>query len=112
MEMQEWKYGIIDKATRQITYRNNMSKSDIQELTMVLSDYLEEGMSILKKWRKLKDESEFVGGIHDSGLVSFLKNKYSANGRELYSGYSSGGVSSTMDKSPESVLKSTCKQVI
>ena len=112
MEMQEWKDSILDKAKRQITYRNNMSGSDIQELMFVLSDYLEEGISIIKKWRKLKDESEFVGGIHDSGIVGFLKNKYSANGRELFGDYSSGGVKANMKQSPESLLKSTCKQVI
>lgn len=112
MEMQEWKDTIIDKAKRQITFRNNMSSSEILNLTVVLSDYLDEGISILRKWRKLKTDSEFLSGEHDSGLVNFLKNKYSANGREIFEGYSSGGVSSTMNKSPESLLKSTCKQVI
>lgn len=112
MELQEWKDLILDKAKRQITYRNNMSSSDIQELTLVLSDYLEEGITILKKWRKLKTDDEFISGTHDSGLIGFIKSKYQANGRDLFSSYSSGGVSSKMDKTPESLLKSTCKQVI
>ena len=112
MEIQEWKDGIIDKAKRQISFRNNMSSSDIQDLTIVLSDYLEEGISILKKWRKLKDDNEFSSGEYDSGLIGFLKNKYSANGRELYSDYSSGGVRANMKKSPESILKSDYKQVM
>lgn len=112
MEMQEWKDSILDKAKRQVSYRNNMSSSDIQELTLVLSDYLEEGISIIKKWRKLQNESEFLSGEHDSRLINFLKNKYSANGRELFGDYSSGGIKANMKKSPESILKSTCKQVI
>lgn len=112
MEMQEWKNNILDKAKRQITYRSNMSSSDIQELTAVLSDFLEEGISILKNWRKLKDDVEFLSGQHDGALIDFLNNKYSASGRELYSEYSSGGVRSKMDRTPTSVLKSSCKQVI
>lgn len=112
MEMQEWKDVIIEKATRQISYRNNMSNSEKTELSLVLSDYLEEGISILRNWRKLKDEAEFISGKHDSGIVNFIKNKYLSNGRELFGAYSSGGVSSTMKQTPESILKSTCKQVI
>ena len=112
MELQEWKDFIVKKALRQITYRNNMSSSDISELTLVLSDYLGEGIKILKKWRKLNNDDEFVSGNHDSGLVEYLKNKVQANGRELFSDYSSGGVKAKMDKTPESVLKSTCKQVM
>jgi hypothetical protein len=112
MEMQEWKDLIIDKAKRQITYRNNMSSSDIQELTLVLSDYLDEGISILRKWRKIKDDSAFLSKEYDSGLVLFVKEKYQANGRDLFSGYSSGGVSATMKVSPENTLKGTYKQVM
>ena len=112
MELQEWKDGIVQKALRQITYRNNMSSSDISELSFILSDYLDEGIKVLKKWRKLNNDDEFVIGNHDSGLVEYLKNRNQANGRELFSDYSSGGVKAKMDKTPESVLKSTCKQVM
>ena len=112
MEMQTWRDGVIDKAKRQITYRNNMSASEKNELSIVLSDFLDEGISIITQWRKLKDNNEFVNGKHDNGLLNYLKNKYIANGRELYSDYSSGGVKAKMDKTPESILKSTCKQVI
>lgn len=112
MDFTSWKLELVDKAIRQISYKSNMSNSEKTELSLVLSDYLDEGISILRKWRKLKDDSEFVNGDHDSGLIDFIKNKHSANGRELYSDYSSGGVKATMKKTPESVLKSSCKQVI
>jgi hypothetical protein len=112
MGMEEWRNGIIEKATRQITFRNNMSNNEIQKLSLVLSDYLDEGISIIKKWRKLKNDDEFLNGYHDSGLIAFIKNKDNANGRELFNSYSSGGVNSTMNSNPESILKSTCKQVI
>lgn len=112
MELQEWKAEVVKKAISQITYRNNMSSSDISELTFVLSDYLDEGISVLKKWRKLKNDNEFLNREHDDGLIDYLKNKMQANGRDLFSDYSSGGVRAKMDKTPESVLKSTCKQVM
>ena len=110
--MNDWKAEIVDKALRQISYRNNMSTEEKTELSLVLSDFLEEGILVLRKWRKLKDDTEFLSGIHNNSLIVFLKNKYSANGRELFENYSSGGVSSTMGKTPEDLLKSTCKQVI
>lgn len=112
MEFQEWKYGILDKAVRQITYRANMSQADKDSLTLVLSDYLDDGITILRKWRKMSDDSEFVSGQHDSGLVAFIKAKDQANGRDLFSDYSSGGVRANMKVSPENLLKGSCKQVM
>ena len=112
MEFQEWKYGILDKAVRQITYRANMSQTDKDSLTLVLSDYLDDGITILRKWRKMSDDSEFISGQHDSGLVAFIKAKDQANGRDLFSDYSSGGVRANMKVSPENLLKGSCKQVM
>ena len=112
MTMIEWKDGIIEKALRQITYRNNMSQADKDDLTLVLSDYLDEGISILRKWRKLKDDREFISGVHDGGLMVFLKAKDQANGRDLFNDYSSGNVKANMKQTPESLLKASCKQVI
>jgi hypothetical protein len=112
MTLNEWKDDLLNKAIRQITYRNNMSQADKNDLVLVLSDYLSEGINILRKWRKLKTDDEFVSGMHDAGLIVFIKAKDQANGRDLFGSYSSGGVSSTMKLSPESMLKASCKQVI
>lgn len=112
MEMQKWKDGIISKAIRQITYRGNMSQSDIDRAMLVLSDYLDDGIKILRKWRKMKDDSEFISGLHDSGLVSFIKAKDQANGRDLFNTYASGGVKADMKVTPENLLKGSCKQVM
>lgn len=112
MDIYEWKQGIIDKAVRQISYRNNMSQTDKDDLSLVLSDYLNDGINILRKWRKLKDDNEFVSGMHDEGIILYLKAKEQANGRDLFVGYSSGGVSASMKQTPESLLKASCKQVI
>jgi hypothetical protein len=112
MEMYEWKDGIIEKAVRQIAYRNNMSQTDKDNLTLVLSDYLNDGITILRKWRKMRDDSEFISGQHDSGLVAFIKAKDQANGRDLFSDYSSGGVRANMKVTPENLLKGSCKQVM
>lgn len=112
MTMTEWKEGVLEKAMRQITYRNNMSQADKDDLILVLSDYLSEGISILRKWRKLKNDDEFLSGMHDAGLILFIKAKDQVNGRDLFSSYSSGGVSSSMKNTPEGLLKASCKQVI
>lgn len=112
MELQEWKDSVIAKAVRQIKYRANMSQTDIDNLTFVLSDYLDDGIMILRKWRKMTNDNEFVSGMHDNALVSFLKAKDQANGRDLFTGYSSGGVNATMKVTPENLLKSSCKQVM
>lgn len=112
MELQEWKDSVIAKAVRQIKYRANMSQTDIDNLTFVLSDYLDDGIMILRKWRKMSDDSEFISGQHDSGLVAFIKAKDQANGRDLFSDYSSGGVRANMKVTPENLLKGSCKQVM
>ena len=112
MDMQTWRSSLIMKAVRKITYRANMSKSDSENLSVVLSDYLDEGITILRKWRKMSDDSEFISGQHDAGLVAFLKAKDQANGRDLINDYSSGGVRASMKVTPENLLKSSCKQVM
>ena len=112
MDIYEWKEGILNRAVRQISYRSNMSNADKVELKLVLSDYLDDGITILRKWRKLKDDSEFISGMHDEGLIVYLKAKDQVNGRDLFNSYSSGGVSSSMKQTPENLLKASCKQVI
>jgi hypothetical protein len=89
-----------------------MSQADIDKATLVLSDYLDDGITILRKWRKMSDDSEFISGQHDSGLVAFIKAKDQANGRDLFSDYSSGGVRANMKVTPENLLKGSCKQVM
>lgn len=112
MELNDWKDKIIEKSKKQISFRSNMSNTEIADLTTILFDYLEDGMLIIKNWRKLKDTTEFTNGQHDSGLIRYINDKYLANGREYYESFSSGGVSSSSKQSPESRLKSTCKQVM
>lgn len=112
MDIELWKNDIVSISARQITFQNNMSNSEISQLKVVLLDYLEEGLNILRNWRKLKNDDEFLSGKHNNGLVAYVKNRYQANGREIFGEYSSGGIQTNMYRSPESVLKSTCKQVM
>ena len=112
MEMQEWKDGIVEKAKRQLAYRNNLSGSDIDSLTIALFDYLDEGINVLREWRKLSNDVEFISGKHDNALIVFLKEKNQANGRDLFGDYSSGGIKANMKTTPENRLKGSCKQVM
>ena len=75
MEIYEWKDEIVTRAVKEISFRANMSKSDLSELTLVLFNFLEDGITILKNWRKLKDDTEFLNGTHNSGLINYLKDK-------------------------------------
>lgn len=112
MDIQDWKDSLVEKAVRQITFKSNMSSKDITNLTTILFYYLDEGISVLKEWRKIKNDSEFVSKRYDSALVQYLINKNLVNGREMFDVYTSGGVKADMKKSPESVLKSNFCQVI
>lgn len=110
--MNAWRNEILDKAVRQVSYKMNMSTQEMSDLNFALSDYLDEGIMILRKWRKLKNDNEFLSGVHDNGLVLFMKAKYQANGRDLFGEYSSGSVKANMKQTPESLLKASCKQVL
>lgn len=113
MDFTQWKDSIIEKAVAQISYRANMAPTDKSELNSLLSSFIDDGISILIKWRKLNPEDEeFTNGVHDSSLVAYLKNRYYDNGKELYNGYSSNGISTNKKVSAESLLKSSCKQVL
>ena len=112
LTLDEWKKLRKDNAVTQICYRNNMSTSDKTELESILSVFLDDGIAIIKQWRKLKDNDEFLTGKHDYALKQFVIDKYLSNGRDIYKGYSSGGVNATMDQTPEGRLKNSCKQVM
>ena len=112
MSIQDWKNDLIGQTKRQILQTNNMTLKEADELAFVLSNYLDEGIIILRNWRKLKDDTEFVSGKHDSGLIVFIKSKYQVNGRDLFNEYTSGGIKSNMKQTPESLLKASCKQVM
>lgn len=107
-----WRDEIIKKVIRQISYRSNLSNADIDKLLPVLYDYLNEGVAILRKWRKISDENEIYNGKYDDGLIAFLKAKEQINGREAFSDYTSGGVTANMKVTPENILKGYYRQVL
>ena len=112
MEFDAWKLRIVEKAIAKEKYHSNMSENEALQLSTLFCDYLDDGVLIIKKWRKLKDTTEFTNGDHNEGLLTYISDRHQSRGRELYQGYSSGGVSASMVRSPESRLKSSCKQVI
>ncbi len=112
MEIQDWKDEIVENAIRQITYGSNMSSKDVSRLTAILFDYLEDGMQVLRIWRKIKIDSEFLSKKYDTALVKYLIDRNSVSGRDVFDSYSSGGVNTKFTKSPESKLKSSFPQVM
>lgn len=112
MEYGAWELKIVEIAVAKEKYNSNMGKDELDELSVLFVDYLRDGVRIIKKWRKLKDDKEFTDGYHDDGLLTYISDRHQSRGRELFYGYSSGGVGASMVRSPESRLKSSCKQVI
>lgn len=112
MEFDAWKLKIVEKAIEKEKYHSNMGANEVQSLTVLFSDYLEEGVHIIRKWRKLKDTTEFTNGDHDQALLNYISDRHQSRGRELYYGYSSNGVSASQKYSAESRLKASCKQVL
>lgn len=112
MELRDWRDKIINNSKMLISNRSNMSFNEVENMTDVLELYLDDGISLIKKWRKLNDNEEFLNGDHDSALREYVYNRYLASGREIFQSYSSGGISSSMKSSPDNILKSACKQRI
>lgn len=112
MEDREWRDKIINNSKILISNRNNLSLNEVEDMNSIFELYLDDGISIIKKWRKLNDFEEFLSGQHDSALREYIYNRYLASGREIFQSYSSGGVSSSMKTSPDDILKSTCSQRI
>ena len=102
---------IISRAKTRLSYASNddMNGADIAS---ILSDYYYTGLSIIRKWRKLRDDNEIMLGKCDEELVAFIVDSWNAMNEENLSATNVGGNSRSYRYSPEDALKSKIKQVM
>lgn len=100
---------VVAEAKTRLWYRGNMNYGDT-ELTAVLNSLFYKGISIIRKWRKLKIDDEFLQGKWDNELTDFIINSYNSLNEENLKSYAGGGFSRTYIMSAESILKSKIPQ--
>ena len=67
-----WKESLILQAQQQLTLSNPDEKAD----KTLLIQYLNYGVTEIRKRRKLTNDSELLGGQHDYNLVRFIIRSY------------------------------------
>jgi len=68
------KTALSTKAKTILTYMSNTS--DNTSLSVILSNFLDTGIAIITKWKKLKSEDEFLSGDYDTELIDFAVNSH------------------------------------
>ena len=102
---------LIQRAKSRLSYADNadMSSADVAS---ILSEYYYSGVSIIRKWRKLKDNSEIILGTWDEELVAFIVDSWNAMNEETLASTNVGGNSRSYKFTPEGALKSKIRQVL
>lgn len=103
-----WKESLILQAQQQLTLSNPDEKAD----KTLLIQYLNYGVTEIRKRRKLTNDSELLSGYHDYNLVHFIIRSYNEGGIEGASSANSLGTSKTFPLSPLAELKQFTLQVI
>lgn len=73
---------------------------------------IEDAISIIRVWRKLKNDKEILEGLYDTNIVTFVLNSINMAGIEGQSQSIANGIRKNFYNTPESVLKSEIKQVL
>lgn len=100
------KEAVLEKAQRRLQY----NAPDYLFDEDLLGDYFDDAVSIIKKWRKLTDDSEFNNGDYDSNIVQFIIESIGVAGSEGQSSVSGNGTTKSFINTPESNLKSAIPQ--
>lgn len=111
MESDQHKSTIINRAKVRLAYTGN-DYSNSEEIASLLEEYYYSGVDIIRKWRKLSDDSEIILGTWDEELVAFIVDSWNSMNEELLSNVNVGGNSRTYKMSPESALKTKIRQVL
>lgn len=111
MDNEMHKTTVIQRAKSRLSYADNadMSSADVAS---ILSEYYYSGVSIIRKWRKLKDNSEIILGTWDEELVAFIVDSWNAMNEETLASTNVGGNSRSYKFTPEGALKSKIRQVL
>jgi hypothetical protein len=109
-DIDEYKSYIVGKAKTKLLYKSNMIDSD--NLTAILNDLFTDSYNIIKKWRHLKKDDEFLSQKWDTEIVNFVVESYRVMGDENLATISANGISKGYKISPEAKLKSSIPQAM
>lgn len=107
--LSEYKTFIIQSAEERLFFMKNINREST-ELKTVLSNLYDKGYSVIRQWRKMKDDTEFLNGKWNNQHIDFIVDSYNALNEENYTSSNVGGNSRTYSMSPESALKSKIPQ--
>ena len=99
---------IVDRAKNRLLYKSNMT--DSSNLRAILLDLFKDAYNIIKKWRKLKDDDEFLSQKWDTEITDFVTNSYRRMGDETLASSTMNGIAKTYKISPEAQLKASVPQ--
>ena len=105
--LQKKKQEIIEKAQRAIRQKYEDYTDD-----QILSDYFDDAVNIIVKWRKLKSPTEIENGYYDTEIKEYIVNRFNQAGVESSYSYSGGYGSNVFFAQAETILKSKIPQVL
>lgn len=105
--MQELKDKLIERTIRQL--QNKDGELSENELLM-LEDFFNDAIIEIKKWRKLKNDKEFLSELYNYDIVKYIIRVFQEQGIEGQTNSNVGGVSKTYKMSPKEELRSNISQ--
>lgn len=107
--LSEYKTSVIQLAEERLFFMKNINKEN-DDVQIVLSNLFDKGYNVIKKWRKMTDDEEFLEQKWENEHTDFIVDSYNALNEENYKNSNVGGVSRSYSMSPESALKSKIPQ--
>lgn len=101
---------IVDRAKNRLLYKSNMT--DSKELQSVLLDLFKDACNIIKKWRKLETNDEFLSQRWDTEITDYVVDAYRRIGDETLASSNINGINKSYKISPEARLKTAIPQVM
>ena len=102
------KTNLLEKVQRKLS----LNAEDYTYDEDLLGDYFDDAVAILRDWKRNYNDSLFLNGYYDTGIVNFIIESINITGLEGQSSSSANGVSKTFRASPESNLKSRYPQAL
>lgn len=102
------KSAVIEKVQRQVS--NNFADYTYEE--ELLEDYFDDAYNIIRSWRKLTKDDEFLTGKYDSNIKRFIIESLNIAGLEGQYSSSANGIQKIFIATPETNLKCSIPQVL
>lgn len=109
-DLDEYKKYIVKRAQTQLLYKSNMTSSS--ELTAILNYLFDDAVNIVKDWRRLKTDDEFLSQKWDKQITQYILDAYRIMGDENLNSSNINGINKNYRISPEAKLKTSIPQVV